>query len=72
MCSCVPARDRVLSKTEHALTIEGQAVKLKVLKPSSDPGSHTEETQKSVSTKFDLNSPVSVLRSESLLHSKAK
>lgn len=60
MCSCVPARDRFLSKRGHAVTIENQVVKLKVSKPSSDSGSHTDEAQKSVSGQFDLNLVVSV------------
>ncbi|XP_017345057.1 protein mono-ADP-ribosyltransferase PARP14 [Ictalurus punctatus] len=47
-------RDRFLSKRGHAVTIENQVVKLKVSKPSSDSGSHTDEAQKSTETGSDV------------------
>lgn len=49
--ACVPVRDRVLAKADHAVSIDNQAVKLKVSKPGS--GSHTEgKSQQAVSGEF--------------------
>ena len=44
----VPARDQVLAKGDHSITIENQLVKLKVFKPGVE-GNQTEETSRAVS-----------------------
>ncbi|TSV15231.1 Poly [ADP-ribose] polymerase 14 [Bagarius yarrelli] len=51
-------RDQVLAKAEHVVNIDQVVLKLKVSKPSSDSGSHTEETlQASAKTGGAVSAP---------------